>query len=208
MLAEPENLIYDQAYSRGLKSGEKDFIQLPNLYVLTILSFDPFGKNQMVYTIRNKCEEVPELEYDDGLRFYYFYTGGIKGGNEELRTMLTYIQDSRQENATDDATKEIHRYVSRVKLLPEVKKAYMRYEEIIYYERRDAAIEAKIQDILDLLESHGEIPESLKTCLQETKDFNLLREWLKLAAKVNSIEEFEAGMGGSRTCKKTKCEKD
>lgn len=178
--------------SRGLKSGEKDFIHLPNLYILSILNFDPFGKDHMIYTIRNKCEEVPELEYDDGLRFYYFYTGGTKGGNQQLRTMLTYMQDSREENAVDEATREVHDYVNRVKVRPEVRDAYMTLEEYIFYERKDEAIDTRVEDILELLEEYGEVPEKVRERLGETRDIATLKKWHKLAAKVHSIAEFEA----------------
>ena len=184
--------------SRGLRSGEKDFSKLPNLYVLMILSFDPFGKDRMVYTIRNQCEEEPELEYEDGLRFYYFYTGGTYGGNEAIRAMLTYMQDSRAENVTDQATTALHSYVSRVKLLPEVRDAYMKWDEFIYYmkkeEREKAVIDTMVQGIQDILEEYGDIPEHVKSRLSETDDKEILKKWIKLSAKVNSIEEFEAGM--------------
>lgn len=176
--------------SRGLKSGEKNFIHLPNLYVLSILNFDPFGKDHMVYMIRNRCEEVPELEYDDGLRFYYFYTGGTKGGNQELRAMLTYMQDSREENVVDKTTKQLHDYVSRVKIRPEVKDAYMTLEEYIFYQRKDEAIDTRVEDILELLEEYGEIPENVRERLKETRDIDLLKKWHKLAAKSDSIAEF------------------
>ena len=182
--------------SRGLRSGERDFTKLPNLYILTILNYDPFGRDYMMYTIRNQCEELPDLKYEDGLRFYYFYTGGKKGGNERLRTLLTYIQDSRTENATDAATKELHDYVSRAKILPEVKQAYMTFEDFIYYERKDAAKANKKNDILELLEDYGNIPESLKERLQETDDPDVLKKWHKLAAKANSIEEFAEKISG------------
>lgn len=186
--------------SRGLKSGTKDFSRMPDLYVLTILNFDPFGYDYMLYTVRNRCLEVPEMEYEDGLCFYYFYTGGTKGGNEELRTMLRYLQDSRAENATDSATRELHDYVSKVKVQPEVKQAYMHYEEIIYYERKEAAEaaakaaikEARVQDILDLLEEYGEVPEAVKLRLDEEEDVDTLKQWHKLAAKVDSIDAFVA----------------
>ena len=55
--------------SRYLKSGETDFSKLPNLYVITITNFDPFGYDYMMYTIKNQCMELPQLDYDDGLRF-------------------------------------------------------------------------------------------------------------------------------------------
>ena len=60
-------------------SGQKDFSALPNLYVITITDYDPFGLDYMMYTIHNKCEEVPDMQYNDGLQFIYFYTEGIYG---------------------------------------------------------------------------------------------------------------------------------
>ena len=181
--------------SRGLKSGEKDFTKLPNLYVITILNFDPFGKDRMVYTVRNKCDEEPNLEYEDGLKFCYFYTGGKQGGNAALKAMLTYMQDSREENVTDEATAELHDYVSRTKVMPEVKNAYMKLEEFIYYqrkeEREEAVIDTMVQAILDILEDFGNIPERVTDCLKETNDKDTLKRWHRLAAKVNSMKEFE-----------------
>lgn len=184
--------------SRGLKSGEKDFTKLPNLYVIMILNSDPFGRDRMVYTVRNKCEEEPNLEYEDGLKFCYFYTGGTQGGNAALKAMLTYMQDSREENVTDEATRELHSYVSRAKIMPEVKNAYMTLGELLYYanmeEREEAVIDTMVQDIQDLLEDYGDIPEHVVMCLKETKDKDTLKRWHKLAAKSNSIEEFEAAL--------------
>lgn len=117
--------------SSNLKSGENDFKNLPDLYIIMILDKDPFGYDYMMYRIRNKCEEVAELEYEDGLRFYYFYTGGHQGGNDAIKTMLRYIRDSRIENATDTATQEIHKYTEAVKIHPEVRKSYMFWEEYV-----------------------------------------------------------------------------
>ncbi len=77
-----------------MKSGARDFGKIPNLYVLTILNFDPFGYDYMMYTVKNRCLEIPEMEYEDGL---HFYTNGTKGGNEEPHTLLQYLQDSRVE---------------------------------------------------------------------------------------------------------------
>lgn len=99
---------------------------------------------------------------------------------------------------TDEATAELHDYVSRAKVLPEVRNAYMKLEEFIYYqrkeEREDAVIDTMIQDIKDLLEDYGDISEHVKERLEETTDKDKLREWHKVAAKSNSIEEFEAAL--------------
>ena len=81
---------------RYLKSGEKNFNDMPDLYVITITDYDPFGKDYMVYTVHNKCEEEPELEYNDGLKFYYFNSKGSKGGSSEIRELLLYLKESKE----------------------------------------------------------------------------------------------------------------
>lgn len=58
-----------------LKSGEQNYSRLPNLYVITILPYDPFGQGLMVYQFRNMCRELPELDYPDGLQYIYFREG-------------------------------------------------------------------------------------------------------------------------------------
>ncbi|MBP3459706.1 MAG: hypothetical protein J6K58_10915 [Lachnospiraceae bacterium] len=127
---------------RHLKSGEEDFVKLPNLYVITITNYDPFGYDYMMYHIRNQCVEVADLCYDDGLEFVYFYTGGHKGGDESIKAMLNYFQNSRKENAVDRATEEISEIVEQVRTLPEVRNEYMTLGDIIDWERKEAAEEA------------------------------------------------------------------
>ena len=184
--------------SSNLKSGETDYKNLPNLYILMILNKDPFGYDYMMYSIRNKCEEVKEMEYEDGLRFYYFYTGGSKGGSDEIKTMLRYIMDSRKENATDAATKIVHRFTEKVKVHPEVRKSYMLWEEYVYLLKKELRLEVeeeeKAETILELLGDFGEIPEKIVKRIRSEKDVETLKRWIKLAAKGNSIEEFERMM--------------
>ena len=74
--------------SRYMKSGDNDFSHLPNLYMLLISDKDYFGKDYMMYTFRNRCVESPDLYYDDGLCFLYFYTMGTRGGSESIQNRL------------------------------------------------------------------------------------------------------------------------
>ena len=123
----PRHNRYYQAKIDGryVRRGLKDFSGIPNLYVITITNYDLFGKDYMMYTVRNSCVEVPELEYDDGLQFVYFYTKGQKGGSQAIKNMLTYIQNSDSKNAVDEATRKMDSYVMKVKNLPEVEAGYM-----------------------------------------------------------------------------------
>ena len=45
-----------------------------------------------------------------------------------------------------------------------------------------------------LLREHGEISDELRTKINVQKDKDMLRELLKLAARVDSIEDFEEQM--------------
>lgn len=91
--------------------------KMPNLYIIMILNFDLFGKDYMMYTFHNTCEEVPEICYEDGLKFIYFYTGGSKGGNSQIRNLLRYLEHSTEDNVADDTTKKMHQYVERIKTM-------------------------------------------------------------------------------------------
>ena len=113
--------------------------------------------------------------------------------------MLRYLQHSTAENAMDTSTKELHDYVSRVKIIPEVRQGYMSLSERFFYERqegikegiKEGARENAVENILELLEDYGEIPEGLKERLNSIEDMTLLKKYHKLAARVGSITEFQ-----------------
>jgi len=183
---------------RNMPGGTEDFYRLPNLYVITITPYDPFGYDYMMYTVRNKCEEVPAMNYEDGLQFIYLNPEGTQGGSSDIREMLYYFQNSREENATNESLKKIHGYVNKVKILPEVEKDYMKFEEIVYYERKEAAEEAyreqRLEDIWELLEDYGELPGEIKEQMEQEKSGDILKKWHKLAARSKSMEEFIQNM--------------
>ncbi len=157
----PRHNRYYQAKIDGryVKRGLKDFSQIPNLYVITITDYDLFGRDYMMYTVHNKCEEIPDMEYDDGLQFVYFYTEGKKGGSQSIKNMLTYIRNSETKNAVDDATKMIDFYVSRAKKLPEVEAGYMTLGDWIDSIKEDMEEELR-KEIRE--EIRGEVKEEIR----------------------------------------------
>ena len=166
--------------SRNLNSGEKDFVNLPNLFVIMITNYDPFGYDYMLYTIRNRCEEIPELKYEDGLCFLYFNTTGSLGGSKELRNLLTYIQNSSSKNVTNDIIRQLHEYLCQVKESPEVRAEYMLWEEKIFYERREAKEEGKAEGCEE------ERLRIIKTKVKKGKTAEQIAEELEL-----SVEDIE-----------------
>ena len=113
-----------------LAAGD-DYSNLKKVIVIMIMPFDPFGYDQIIYTIQNKCLEVPELPYDDGAKTIFFYTKGSKGTvSQSIRDLLHYMEESKAENATNEDLRKIHSLVSIVKQNPEVSKEFMKWAEI------------------------------------------------------------------------------
>ena len=55
----------------------------------------------------------------------------------------------------------------------------------------EGRFEGKIASIMELLEEYGTVPDGLRTCIQEEKDMEVLKLYLKKASRVQSVEEFE-----------------
>ncbi|SCI41346.1 Uncharacterised protein [uncultured Clostridium sp.] len=158
----------------------------------------------MKYCVHNHCEEVPEVDYEDGLTFLYFNTGGTRGGNEAIHALLTYLQDSRKENVVDEATDRLHRLITKVKEKPEVKLEYMKFEDIIYWEKKDSYKEGREsayrEMIITLLQAHGEVPSDLRDKINAIEDTGILEELVRQAASASSTEAFEAALKKELDC--------
>ncbi len=61
--------------------------------------------------------------------------------------------------------------------------------------RIEGKIEGKIESVLELLEELGEPSETLRKYIMEQTDLELLSKWHKIAARTESIEEFEESIG-------------
>lgn len=121
--------------SRSLKSGE-DFGKLKQVYVIFICNYDLFGYDRVWYTIKNRCLEEPEMDYEDGAVTLVLYTRGTKGKiSEEFRQFLNYMENTDQNNAVNDELKSIQRMVDAVKRDGEVSLRYMKsfeHDQLMY----------------------------------------------------------------------------
>lgn len=59
---------------------------------------------------------------------------------------------------------------------------------------REGIREGKIQDIIELLQDIGGIKNDLRVRIQNEYNIAILSKWLKLAARAETIDEFETGM--------------
>ena len=183
-----------------LLSGE-DYSQLPDVYVIFICDFDPFGLRKYCYTFENCCLEKDALTLRDGRRSIFLSTMGENETevSRELICFLKFIQKGALEVGTeDDFTKKLSDSISSIKGNREMEERFMTIEEMIQDERAEAKsegtiegkIEEKTEGLLEILSSKGTIPSILKQKLLEEKDITVLKDYFSLAIKSASIDEF------------------
>ena len=155
--------------SRFLQAGQT-YDRLPNVVIIFILPYDPFGKDRMVYTIRNEVLEEPDIEYNDGALKMILYTKGkTKDSGKELQDMLKYMEESTADNVTNQDIESVHHLVNRVKSRKEVDLNYMKSWEWDDYNKK-----LGIQEGIELGRMEG-IQSLISTChkLNSTDEFIL-----------------------------------
>ncbi len=184
----------------NLAVGE-EYSALRNVVVIFITTYDPFGRNRMIYTIKNGCVEEPDMSYEDGASTIFLYTKGKEGRPpRELQQLAQYMEASTVENVKSEGLARLHEMVMEVKTDKEVGLVYMKWYEIEKRIREEGKAEGKIEGkaeaVMELLDEIGVIPEELEKRIREQKDLETLRKWHKLAVRSGSIEEFESLISG------------
>lgn len=128
-IARRNRFYHSKIDSTSLKAG-MDYRALKDVVVIFIMTKDPLGANRMLYTIESHCKELPDLPYDDGARTIFLYTKGTEGNpKEELKELLSYMENSCEENAKNDMLKKVHQMMRHVKSNEEVSIEYMKIFE-------------------------------------------------------------------------------
>lgn len=162
-----------------LEAG-KSYETLKNVVVILIVPFDPFGQDHMIYTIRNKCEELPELPYEDGARTLFLYTKGKKGQfSQELCDFLKYMEYKNEENAKTETLQKIQKMVNQVKMDKGVSLEYMKWfehEEKIRKQGRREELLDLVKKKLEKGKSPEQIADELERELEEVLELIKERE--------------------------------
>lgn len=113
----------------SLQSGV-DYNVLKNVVIIMIMPYDPFGQDHMMYTVSNRILELPDHPYEDGARTIFLYTKGTKGNlSENIKQLLHYMEDTRNENAKNEDLRNIQEMVDVVKENRELRTNYMKLYE-------------------------------------------------------------------------------
>lgn len=133
----------------------------------------------MLYSVKNRVEEFPQIEYNDGVRKLFLYTDGRKGGNETLRNLLMYIKNSREENAVDEELKKLHSNIERLKNNKKIGVKYMQMQEVMKYKIEEAVEEVTQQVTQQVTKEVEERMAKLTETLLEEERFEDLRHAMK-----------------------------
>lgn len=182
-----------------LKSGERGFDKMNPLYIIIICNYDPYGKKKYCYTFDNQCKEVPGLRLGDEVTKLLLSTKGENKEevSKELVDFLHYVTESNENGLPDECDerlKRLHESIREIKASADMEVEYMKMEErerIIRDEGKQIGIiNGKIEAVLELLEDKGEVQEKVKAEIFAETDPEVLKKWLRLAAKSETIEEF------------------
>ena len=181
-----------------LLSGS-DYTELPEVYVIFICDFDPFGKKKYRYTFTKQCEEEPGAQLQEGCKSIFLSTRGENDREVpgELVSFLNFVKADLSESETDfedDFVEKLQNTIRRIKSNREMEERFMIFEEMLRDERAEGKAEGKteavLEMLLELMNDLGEIPDELRNRITSEKDLETLKKWLRLAARSESLDEF------------------
>lgn len=189
-----------------LLSGS-DYTELPEVYVIFICDFDPFGKKKYRYTFTKQCEEEPGAQLQEGCKSIFLSTRGENDREVpgELVSFLNFVKADLSESETDfedDFVEKLQNTIRRIKSNREMEERFMIFEEMLRDERAEGKAEGKAEGIaegkteavlemlLELMNDLGEIPDELRNRIASEKDLETLKKWHRLAARSESLDEF------------------
>ena len=181
----------------SLKPGD-DFEALRPGCVIFICTFDPFDKGKYQYTFEERCLEE-NFSLGDGTKKIFLNTKGKNDGevSQELVHFLKYMEESTDQyvsGITDESIIELHERIEELKKWRKLEGRYMRFEELLRDREKKGILQARQESIFDLLQDYGNIPQDISDRISKEKDLAVLKQWMKLAARSSSIEEFQEKM--------------
>lgn len=134
--------------SNLLPPGSIDFNALNTVIIIMIMPFDLFGYELYQYTFRMKCEEISELELEDGATRFFLNSHGKHPEfvNPELIELLEYMEKSTDTVAKKCESKRIHQIherITKLKSSKEMEIKYMQKWEEKEIERQEAYAEGE-----------------------------------------------------------------
>lgn len=195
-------------YVSQIKKGDS-YGKLKKCIHVGILDFKLFEDNPEYYSRFHIWEDSRREQYSDKLEIHLIELPKLAGyeqpGNELLRWAKFFNAETEEELKMlakgDEYMEEAYGQIKKLsanelkRLKYEARqKAIMDHKSMLEGALNKGIRQGKAEDTLELLEETGDVPETLRKKIMAEKDLEVLKRWLKLAAKTDSIEEFEKRM--------------
>mgnify|MGYP000658235548 CR=1 FL=1 len=192
-----------------------EYIELPDSYVIFLCDFDPFGEGKYRYTFRKSCEETQKASLKDGQCIMFLNTRGENAEEvpKELVSFLKFVHadlKESQKDFQDDYVRQVQKSVTHIKGSREMEERFMLLELLLQDERREGRKEGReegrkegrkagelegAQEMLQMaLNRFGELPENLLKTLHQQQDIEVIRNWMQIALKSQSLDDFISKM--------------
>ena len=176
-----------------------EYAELPDSYVIFLCDFDPFCEGKYRYTFWTACEETEKASLKDGRCIMFLNTRGKNAEDvpKELVSFLKFVHadlKESQKDFQDDYVRQVQKSVIHIKGSREMEERFMVLEELLKDERREGLKEGLKTAMQMVLSKFGELPDSLLEALQEQEDIEVIKKWMDMALKVQSLDEFISKM--------------
>lgn len=201
------NLFYlAKMFTEDLLVGE-DYEKLKRCICISILDYnmDDGPEYHKIYRLKNQQGN----EFSDLLELHIIELRKTLKGTERVDDWIRLLNAETEEELAMvkgmTVNPGILTAVNEVKRMSLVKNLRVLYEAHLKERRDKMARDAYVRDegivigragaVLRLLAEYGKVPGELEQAIQAEKDMGKLDEWLKLAAKAESIEDFREKAG-------------
>ena len=139
--------------------------------------------------------ESQTVQMEDGCRSIFLSTRG-KNPQDVPAPMVKFLDYVRadlresQNNFDDDYVAALQTSVRNIKANREMEENFMLWQLLLRDERAEGRAEGRAASILELLEERGEVTDLLRERILSESNMSILADWLKLAAKSESVEQF------------------
>lgn len=182
--------------SNLLPPGSIDFNALNTVIIIMIMPFDLFGYELYQYTFRMKCEEISELELEDGATRIFLNSHGKHPEfvNPELIELLEYMEKSTDTVAKKCESKRIHQMherITKLKSSKEMEIKYMQKWEEKEIERQEAyAEDERVGEKRGRTEGETRINKLTKYLLEQERTEDLKKAVSDAAYQAKLLKEL------------------
>lgn len=178
-------------------SGPKDLYDMFDLSERKLL--EPFLSNYKMNLIELGKDKELYKKFHSDFRLIVKYLS-LKDNKEEL---MKFISEDEFEIRHSEEFFDVLGAISNERFYSQVKKKALDIKrekgEVTMCLaadgfREEGNIKGKVESIIDILEDMGNVSVLLKEKISTQTDLVILREWIRTAAKVTSVEEFELHM--------------